>query len=358
METQDILFERRGRIGHIILNRPKALNALNADMCLALHNQLKEWGTDNTVQAVVVEGAGDKAFCAGGDVVSLYKSGMAYRDGDHSSLEWRRFFWNEYRMNTAIKEFGKPYIALLDGITMGGGVGVSVHGSHRIATEKTMLAMPETGLGLIPDVGGGWFMPRLQGQVGMYLALTGDRMKAGECCELGITQGFVPAENLENLITALAEGTGDIEGVLKSFYQDPGPSKIHPHRDEINAIFSKDSVEEVLLALEQDGSEWALTWHGRLLKKSPSSMKVTFRQMREGRGMTSFRENMKMEFRIVSHIILGHDFYEGVRAILLDKDNQPRWNPDALAKITDDFVAAHFEKLGADELSFDGGDNG
>ena len=351
MSDTDILFTQRGQIGLITLNRPEALNALTADMCLALHQKLDEWAVDEHIKAVVITGAGDKAFCAGGDVVSLYKSGMAYRDGDKTSLEWRRFFRNEYRMNVAVKEFPKPYIALLDGITMGGGVGVSVHGSHCIATEGTMVAMPETGLGLIPEVGGGWFMPLLPGEAGMYLALTGDRLKAAETCALGITQGFVPNDKLEDLIAALAEDATDVEGTLRAFFQDSGESKLHPHLDQIDKIFSNDSVEEILLALEQDGSDWAIAWHGRLLKKSPTSMKLTFRQMREGAKI--FRDNMKMEYRIVNRIMEGHDFFEGVRAILLDKDNNPHWSPDALAKVSDAKVAGYFKSLGDDDLTFD-----
>lgn len=347
----DILFEHRGQIGLITLNRPKALNALTADMCLALHQKLDDWDADERIKAVVIAGAGERAFCAGGDVVSLYKSGMAWRDGDKTSLEWRRFFREEYRMNVAIKEFPKPYIALLDGITMGGGVGVSVHGSHRIATERTMVAMPETGLGLIPEVGGGWFMPRLPGEAGMYLALTGDRLKAAETCALGITQGFVPSEKLDDLIAVLAEDASDVEGTLAVFFKGPGISKLHPHQSQINKIFSGERVEVILLALEEDGSDWAITWLGRLLKKSPTSMKLTFRQMREGE--TTFRDNMKMEYRIVNRIMEGHDFFEGVRAILLDRHNDPHWSPDALEKVADKAVAKYFANLGDDELTFD-----
>lgn len=350
--SDEILFINRGEIGLITLNRPKALNSLNADMCLALQQQLEVWAEDDAIKAVVIQGTGDKAFCAGGDVVSLYKSGMAYRDGDETSLGWREFFWNEYRMNTAIKEFPKPYIAILDGIAMGGGVGVSVHGSHCIATERTMLAMPETGLGLVPDVGGGWFMPRLPGEAGMYLALTGDRLKAPETTALGITKGVVPSDNLENLISALAENASDVDAVLAKFYEEPGESKLEPHLTKINNIFNGNSVEEILTGLKADGSDWAMTWHDRLLKKAPTSMKVTFMQMRRGRNLETFRENMKMEYRIVNHTILGHDFYEGVRAILLDKDNNPKWSPKTFAKVSGEMVLKHFEKLGENELEF------
>ncbi|MHA1543774.1 MAG: enoyl-CoA hydratase/isomerase family protein, partial [Alphaproteobacteria bacterium] len=235
---------------------------------------------------------------------------------------------------------------------MGGGVGISVHGSFCIATERTMLAMPETGLGLVPDVGGGWFLPRLTGEVGMYLALTGDRLKAAETCVLGITKGYIPSEKLEDLVKALADNALDVDAVLAEFFQDPGPGKLDPYLDKINDIFAKDSVEDVLEALEADGSEWALPWHRRLLKKAPTSMKVTFEQIRRGRDLESFRENMKMEYRIVNHTILGHDFYEGVRAILIDKDNNPKWSPASLTEVSDEMVARHFESLGENELEF------
>jgi len=350
--SEDILFEHRGQIGLVTLNRPKALNALNADMCLALHKKLDMWAADDAVKAVVVTGSGDKAFCAGGDVVSLYKSGMAYRDGDESSLEWRRFFREEYRMNVAIKEFPKPYIAILDGITMGGGVGISVHGRYRIATERTLFAMPETGLGLIPDVGGGWFLPRLEGEVGMYLALTGDRLGPAECCDLGITQSFCSSNQLEDLLAALAENADDVGGVLARHPENLKGSKLLPHKIAINTFFAVGSAEDIIETLGNSKSDWAQSWHQRLLKKSPTSMKVTFRQMRLGRVLENFRENMKMEYRIVNQIIKGHDFYEGVRAILLDKDNKPEWNPGTYEEVSKEMVETHFENLGADELTF------
>lgn len=353
MSEAEILFEKRGRIGLVTLNRPRALNALNEAMCTAHRKQLAEWEKDGSVQAVVVRGAGDKAFCAGGDVVSLYQSGRKWKEGDKSSLAWRDFFREEYRMNAAVQEFGKPYISLLDGITMGGGVGISIHGLHRIATENTVFAMPETGLGLIPDVGGGWFLPRLPGESGTYIALTGERLKAAETCALGLTGAMVPADKLEDLIAALAGDASDPGKTIAAFSASPGESRLQTRLEGIARIFSQDTVEEIMLALERDGSEWALTWHGRLLKKSPTSMKVTLRQLREGARLDNFRENMKMEFRIVNRILAGHDFYEGVRALLLDKDNAPEWKPASLDAVSDAAVAEHFAPLGGGELTFE-----
>ncbi|HXV73443.1 MAG TPA: enoyl-CoA hydratase/isomerase family protein, partial [Sphingomonadales bacterium] len=248
----------------------------------------------------------------------------------------------------------KPYISFWDGIVMGGGVGISIHGSHRVATEKTLFAMPETGIGMIPDVGGGWFLPRLPGNLGMYLALTGDRLKAAETCAFGLAQGFIPSAKIDEVLEALAASPHRVDETLKSFYQGPGESRLHPHLNDIAKAFGGKTLEAVMLALENEDSEWALTWHGRLLKKSPASMKVTFRELREGARLKDFRENMKMEYRIVNRILGGHDFYEGVRALLIDKDNAPKWNPPELAAVSDSMVAAHFETLGPDELSFEG----
>ncbi|MEE8372065.1 MAG: enoyl-CoA hydratase/isomerase family protein, partial [Sphingomonadales bacterium] len=240
--------------------------------------------------------------------------------------------------------------------TMGGGVGISVHGSHRIATEATLIAMPETGLGLIPEVGGGYFMPRLPGAAGMFLALTGQRVKAADCCYLGITQGFVPREKAAGLLDALAaEQTLDhdrVTAMIGEVSEDPGEGKIESLRADIDRLFSADSLDDLMAGLQRDGGEWAERQHQLLLTKSPTSMKLTFRQMREGAKL-EFDENMRMEYRIVNRILEGHDFYEGVRAVLLEKDNAPQWQPANLAGVTEDMVAGHFAALGNLELRFD-----
>ena len=349
----DIRFERKGALWLVTLNRPAALNALNEEMCLAHAAKLKEWEDDAGLSAVVVRGEGDKAFCAGGDVVSLYRSGLAWRGGDKTSLAWRRFFRAEYRMNAAIKDFKKPYVSFWDGVVMGGGVGISIHGSHCIATEKTLFAMPETGIGMIPEVGGGWFLPRLPGHAGIYLALTGDRLKAPETCGLGLAKGFIPSGKIGTVVEALVENPAAVDATLKAFCQNAGESRLHPHLRDIEKAFAGDTVEEIMLTLEREGTDWALGWHGRLLKKSPTSMKVTLRQLREGARLRDFRENMKMEYRIVNRILQGSDFYEGVRALLIDRDSAPRWHPDSLAGVSQAAVDAHFETLGRDELGFD-----
>ena len=354
-DEPDILFEVRGRVGLATLNRPKALNALTRAMCLAHHRQLDAWREDPEIDAVIVQGAGEKAFCAGGDVVALYKSGQAFKGGDPKALDWRGFFHDEYRMNSAIHHFPKPYISILDGITMGGGVGISVHGSHRIATEATMMAMPETGLGLIPEVGGGHFMPRLPGATGMFLALTGQRVRAADCCYLGITQAYVSGQRTDDLVDRLVSSQrldhDLISEIVGRHSGDPGAGKIEPLRGDIDRLFAADTLDQLLEGLGADGGEWAQGLVASLATKSPLSMRLTFRQMKEGAGL-AFDDNMAMEYRIVNRILAGHDFYEGVRAILLDKDHAPDWQPHSLKDVSAEMVATHFASLAENELTF------
>jgi len=351
MSDREVLFENRGHIGLITLNRPQALNSLTHGMCVAIKKQLDSWANLTSVRAVVVVGAGDKAFCAGGDVVQVSKSVKA------GTREWRDFFHDEYLMNIAIAEFPKPYISLVDGIAMGGGVGVSIPGDFWIATEKTMFAMPETGLGLIPDVGGGWFLPRLPGETGMFLALTGARIKAPDLYALGIASHVVASDQIEAVIEALAAADicdkADAGDILDKFHCDPEPAPMSPHFDDIDDHFDTESIEALLESLANDQSGWAQTQLKFLGKKSPTSMKVTHEQLRRGRALDDFRENMRMEFRIVSHTMRGGDFHEGVRAILIDKDNAPVWNPARLEDVSTADVESHFADLGKDELKID-----
>ena len=354
-DNQDIIFQVKGTLGVITLNRPKALNALNHGMCTALYDQLQVWADDAAIGAVLIKGAGEKAFCAGGDVVSLYHSGKAYVGGDESSTAWRDFFYAEYRMNAAIADFPKPYIALMDGFTMGGGVGVSVHGSHRVASENTKLSMPETGLGLIPDVGGGYFMPRLTGKMGMFLALTGMRVKAGDCVDMGICGFYVTSAKHEQLLASLgAEQKLDQEVVtrlLNSFSEKPEAGVLKEKQALIDDMFAPDSVEGIMSALRAEGSNWSMGIADNLEKMSPTSLKLTFRQMLLGKDL-SMHDDLQMEFRLVNRILVAHDFYEGVRALLVDKDFSPKWNPDKLANVNDAEIEKYFEELGDLELKF------
>jgi len=335
--TEDVLFEIRGAIGLITLNRPKALNALNVPMVDAMREKLAEWAGVDAVKAVVVTAAGDKAFCAGGDIRFLTESGKA---GDGGAA---RFWGDEYRLNTEIKRYKKPYVALIDGITMGGGVGISVHAPYRVATEKTLFAMPETGIGLFPDVGGGYFLPRLKGRLGYYLGLTGARLKGADTFAAGVATHYTAAANLPALIERLAAGEA-VEAVLSSLHQDPGPAPLDALRGEIDLLFAADTVEGVLAALDADGGDFARVQAATIRTKSPTSLKLTLRQLQEGARL-DFEDNMKVEFRLGQYVLKGKDFYEGVRAVIVDKDQAPKWSPATLADVSDAEIASAFQPL-------------
>ncbi|NVJ70714.1 MAG: enoyl-CoA hydratase/isomerase family protein [Alphaproteobacteria bacterium] len=348
MSDAEVLFEHRGNIGLITLNRPKALNSLTHNMTVEIKRQLDEWAIMPSVQAVVVVGAGDKAFCAGGDVVKVTES---YKAG---TTEWRDFFHDEYLMNIAISEFPKPYVSLADGITMGGGVGVSIPGDFWVATEKTLFAMPETGLGLFPDVGGGWFLPRLPGETGMYLALTGARIKAPDLYALGIASHVVSSEDVNAIVLKLSEKeikcNDCVQVVLDAFHKDPDPAPMAEVFDEIDGAFAGVRVDEVLHELELNESDWAQKQFKILMTKSPTSLKLTFAQLRRGEVLETFRDNMRMEYRMVNRVMAGKDFFEGVRAILIDKDNTPVWQPNSLDRVLDEEIETYFASLGDLEL--------
>jgi len=343
----EVLFERRGAVGHILLNRPKALNALTLYMVMEMTRQLQAWTVDDAVKVVVIEGAGEKGFCAGGDIRALYESGKAGTD------YWYDFYSNEYRLNTLIKEFPKPYVAIMNGITMGGGVGVSVNGSHRVVSGRTVFAMPETGIGLIPDVGGSYFLPRLKGEAGMYLGLTGERMKGADSLHVGVGTHYVPEESLPDLVRGLTEtpSSAAVDDVLGKFAVAVEDTPYRAIEPSVDRLFAGDTVAEILAALKADGGEWATKMAKLIGTKSPTSVLVTFEQLRRGKELT-FREGMSQELRCVMHINKGHDFYEGVRAVIIDKDNTPQWVPATLEAVAPDVVQAHFAGLGDKELAF------
>lgn len=345
--STDIIFEQRARIGHVLLNRPKALNALTADMCEALLAQLRAWREDSDIHAVLIRGAGEKAFCSGGDVIRLYEDGRA--KGPYP----RRFYWSEYRCDTAIRLFPKPFVALVDGIVMGGGVGVSFNGSHRVVTERTTFAMPETGIGLFPDVGGTYFLPRLSGRTGIYLGLSGRRLKAADCATLGLAHAFVPQAQADALVAALAvEATADhahVSEIIRRFAGIPEGGVIPAERADIDRHFGHDTIEAILMSLDGDGSDWAVKTAKDLRGKSPLSLKVTMRQLHEG-ATVSFLDAMRLEWRLASRFAADHDFYEGVRALLVDKDMTPHWRPATLAEVTPAMVDAYFAPLPGGEL--------
>jgi enoyl-CoA hydratase len=324
----DIIFERRGAAGLVTLNRPQALNALTHAMVVAMKSRLDEWAVDPAVGVVVVRGAGGRAFCAGGDIRAIAQSGRA---GTPYALD---FWCDEYILNAAIKHYPKPTVALMSGIAMGGGLGVSVHGNYRVVDETTLLAMPETGIGFFPDVGGSWFLSRCPGEIGMYLALTGARLKAADALYAGVATHLVRAGTMASVTDALALGA-DASELLSKIEVRPAPeAPLAARRVAIDDIFRLPSVEEILERLDAEKSEWTDVAAATIRTKSPTSLKIAFRELREGKTL-SFDDCMRMEFRIANRILAGHEFFEGVRAALVEKDNAPRWRPAALGEVTD-----------------------
>ena len=342
-EDADILFEVADGLGVVTLNRPAALNALTTDMILRFHAQLRAWATDPAVRRVAVRGAGEKGFCAGGDIRALY-------DGRGTAVT-ADFFREEYRLNRAIFHYPKPYIALMDGITMGGGVGVSVHARHRVVSEATMLAMPETGIGLFPDVGATYFLPRMPGRLDAFMALTGARLKAADCLYGGIADVFVPSARHDALIAAL-RGDTDIEAVLRSFAAEAGAAPLAVHRAAIDRCFAGDTVEAIEAALAREDTDWAKAQRGVMAGKSPTSQKIALRQVQIG-GSFAFDDCMRLEYRLSQHCMAGHDFFEGVRAVVIDKDQAPQWRPARLDQVSDAAVEEYFAPLAAAALTFD-----
>ena len=346
----EVLFSRRGAVGHIKFNRPKALNALNYDMVLEIQKKLDEWEKDPDVAAVIIQGEGDRAFCAGGDIRRLAetskKEGLGY---------CREFFSSEFKLNRTVFRYPKPYIAILDGITMGGGVGLSVHGHYRIATERTLFAMPETGIGYFPDVGGSYFLPRCPGSVGMYLGLSGARLKTGDSLKAGISTHYVETKSVDSLIAGIEDlapsrdVAAKLDTLLSQYCRELQDETLTINLDTINECFSKSSVEEILTSLDEIDIEWSKQTASSIRKKSPTSLKVTFRQLKEGKCL-SFEDCMAMELRLALRFMEDHDFYEGVRAVIIEKDNQPKWMPDSVEGVSEEAVARYFLPLGEDEL--------
>ena len=359
--SEEISFQRRGPLATVELTRPKALNALTLDMLQRFDAFLKTCESDPEVQAVVVRGQGEKAFCAGGDVRAVARSGTEGSSGDGGELT-RNFFYEEYNLNRRIRKFSKPYLALIDGITMGGGVGISLHGSHRIAGDRTMAAMPETTIGLFPDVGATYALPRMKGRLGLYLALTGARMKAADAVYAEFATHYVRSPQGLEIVGALAASRWDttphevVDKVLEGFAQDPGLAPLAEQREAIDRCFAGNSVEEIFAALEREGSEWARQTLDTLNKSSPTALKLTFASQRRGADM-SFDACMTMEYRLSQHCMAGHDFYEGIRALLIDKDHAPKWRPARLEEVTEAEIARYFEPIGGRELRFERGSN-
>jgi enoyl-CoA hydratase len=393
----EILLDHRGTAGIITLNRPAALNAVTRGMVATLREVLERWRHDSTISRVIVTAAGGRAFSAGGDLRHIYEAGHAGRQSESITF-WRE----EYALNALIKRYPKPYVALIDGIVMGGGVGISIHGSHRVAGDRFEFAMPEVGIGFFPDVGATWFLPRLPGQIGTYCALTGERLKAAEAVAAGVATHRVASTRFAELVAALCGAVsvdatlaafaetamtspglrGGVDGSLPSCasgrqgkgrlrYPDPLPASgekangtasvsasppantagpVIAHRRAIDRIFAAGSIEEILALLDAEAAtasshaRWAGEGAATIRSKAPLSLKIALSQMRRGRAY-SFERCMQAEFRVVSRVAYGHDFYEGIRAVIIDKDNRPQWRPATLAEVTAASVERHFAPL-------------
>jgi enoyl-CoA hydratase len=353
-DTGEILLGRKGGLAILTINRPQALNALTLDSYRQIDPALRDWAADPSVHAVVVRGAGDRAFCAGGDVRAVYEAGRGITgDPDLPAI----FFREEYELIRRIHHFPKPYIAIIDRITMGGGAGISVNGAYRIATERTLLAMPETGIGLFPDVGATRFLNRCPGHVGRYLGLTGARVNAADALYCGFATHALKRDSVEALLDELSHEPISVEDCLRRFAVDPGPPPLAALRPAIDRCFARDSVEAIRDALGAESAGggadagWATETRASLLTKSPTSLKITLRQLTIGQDY-DLDAALALEYRLTQHFMEGHDFYEGVRAMLIDRDRKPQWRPATLAEVTDSMVDAYFAPIGARELRF------
>jgi enoyl-CoA hydratase/carnithine racemase len=356
-DNDEILLGRDGGLALLTINRPQALNALTLDNYRRIGPALRAWAADPSVQAVVVRGAGDRAFCAGGDVRAVYEAGRGISGPrDLTSV----FFREEYELIQKIHHFPKPYIAIIDGITMGGGAGISVNGAYRVATERTLFAMPETGIGLFPDVGATRFLNSCPGHLGRYLGLTGVRLNAADALYCGFATHFIPRDRIEALLAVLASTETPhqpVERVLGSFVGDPGRAPLVKLQRVVDRCFAGDSVEAIVdaLAAEEEGggahAAWAKETWAALRTKSPSSVKIAFRQLTVRREY-DLEAALALEYRLTQHVMAAHDFYEGIRAVLIDKDQNPQWRPATLAEVTDEMIEAYFAPIGDRELRF------
>lgn len=337
--TDEVLISQESGVGRLRLNRPKAIHALTTEMCDSMSAALLRWRTDENIQCVVIDHSEGRGFCSGGDVVMLAKSGT----GDTRLA--RDFFFAEYRLNHLLFSYPKPTVAIMDGITMGGGVGISLPCTYRVATENTRLAMPETGIGLFPDVGGGWYLPRLPGRLGQFIALTGARLDGAECEYLGLATHFVSNASLEELVDRIHKAPDRLQGTLGAGSETVPEAKISGNLAQINRLFASDRLEEILSALEADESDWAEKELLTLRTKSPLSCKVSLRLLFEGSNRASFAEEMRAEYALACHIVKTHDFHEGVTAVLIEKHSNPQWDPPTPEGVTDQILDALFAPM-------------
>jgi enoyl-CoA hydratase len=339
--TDEVIIERRGSAGIISLNRPKALNSLTLPMVRAVASALESFAGDPAIASVIVKGEGERGLCAGGDIRLLHQSGK--EGSDAAETFWRE----EFRLNHAISRYPKPYVVLMDGITMGGGVGLSAHGSHRVVTERTRLAMPETGIGYFPDVGATWLLPRAPGEAGTWMGLAGLPVDAADALHAGFADHCVASSALPALMDAIAALPApalaqDVHALIKTMATNAGKSRLAVNRDTIDRTFAGDTVEDILKALAKESGEFAAETAGVIASRSPTSLKLTLRLLRAGRASTNLAECLNRELGACMGILYNHDFYEGVRAAVIDKDRNPKWSPASLAEVTVDSIDRFF----------------
>ena len=337
--SDDVLTSIEGGVGRIRLNRPRAIHALTTQMCEAMSRALLQWVHDPAVEIVLIDHSEGRGFCAGGDVVMLARS------GNEDAEDAKRFFFAEYRLNHLLFTYPKPTIAIMDGITMGGGVGISQPCDFRIATENTRLAMPETGIGLFPDVGGGWYLSRLPGRVGQFMVLTGARLDGSECHYLNLATHYVEQAGLEELVERIMKAPSRAKGALGAASSSVPDAKIEANLPQITRLFASDELEEILDALDADESDWAQTERATVRSKSPLSCKVSLRVLAEGARRTRFADEMKAEYALAGRVVRTHDFREGVRALLIDKDNSPQWDPATPEDVSGEMLDILFAPL-------------
>lgn len=347
----DLIARREGAAGVLRLNRPKAINALTLEMTRVIEGAMASFAADPEVALVLIEGAGERGLCAGGDIVGLYHS--ARQGGDLGPVFWRE----EYIVNAAIAKYPKPYVAFMDGLVMGGGVGLSAHGSHRIVTDRTKIAMPEVGIGFFPDVGGTWLLSRAPGEVGTYFGLTGEIMNGSDAIYAGFADALVPAANWPELRAALTAAPANasaqqVRDIIGRFAVTTEPGTAQRHREAIDRLFAHDSIEAIAAALEADGSEFAQGALKALRSKSPTSLKVTLRLLRQARQAPSLEACLIHEYRAALQVFASAEFIEGVRAAVIDKDRQPKWQPARIEDVDDEIVGRYFAHRGANELTF------
>lgn len=341
----EILLRRNGRLGQIILNRPAAMNALTHGMVTRMSTVLDEWESDDGIDTVLLTGSGERGLCAGGDIVAIY------RDAKNGGTESARFWADEYTLNARIARYPKPYVAVMDGLVLGGGVGVSAHASIRIVTERTRLGMPETGIGFVPDVGGTYLLSRAPGELGTHLALTAGMVSGADAIALGMADHFIGSDKVPALGEALAGA--EAHETVRALATDPPPSALLAERDWIDECYAGDDVEEIVRALQRSPSEAARHAAGVILAKSPTALKVTLESLRRARGLPDLETVLAQEYRVSLRFLAGTDLVEGVRAQIIDKDRQPRWSPPTLDEVTAETVGGYFADLGPNELRLD-----